>query len=46
LPGGEGEENKAEGDTSNLGPAIIIRRKLEWFNMGIFIPPPWKEIQV
>lgn len=29
LPGGEGEENKAEGDTSNLGPAIIIRRKLE-----------------
>lgn len=27
--GGEGEENKAEGDTSNLGPAIIIRRKLE-----------------
>lgn len=29
LTGGEGEENEAEGKTSNLGPAIIIRRKLE-----------------
>lgn len=29
LTGGEGEVNEAEGKTSNLGPAIIIRRKLE-----------------
>lgn len=29
LTGGEGEENEAEGKTSDLGPAIIIRRKLE-----------------